>query len=76
MTDTFRLEQKPLDDAAKELIKTIKVNAAQLEGVINCMANSREKSLAITNLEQCVMWAVKSATRLTGEEVLNKICGA
>lgn len=40
----------------------IKVLAAQLEFAITKAPKNRERSLAITKLEECVMWAIKGLT--------------
>ena len=44
-------------------IKRQNYSAEKLLGLINQLPNSREKSLAITKLEECVMWANKCAAR-------------
>lgn len=55
---TYRL----LTDAEKEQMVALKdIGAAFIERC-NSMGKSRELSLAITNAEQAVMWAVKHVT--------------
>lgn len=44
-------------------IKRTNYSAEKLLGIINQLPNSREKSLAMTKLEECVMWANKCAAR-------------
>lgn len=38
----------------------IKGAASDLDGLLKCVPDSREKSLSITKLEECVMWAQKA----------------
>jgi hypothetical protein len=59
MTDTFRKVYKPLKDKNSELILAIKNKAEELEQFL-IQVKSREMSLALTNLEQCTMWATKA----------------
>lgn len=58
----FRKEYRDLTDAEEELIQMIKSRAQDLEEFIEQMDHSREKSLALTNLEQAVMWATQGIT--------------
>jgi hypothetical protein len=69
MSDTFRKAYRELTDAEKEHIEKIKVAAEKLKELINRipfwtedMGRQRFIALAITNLEQAVMWAEKAAT--------------
>ena len=66
MTDTFRKEYTPIDDAAKAQVLDVKTKAEELEMIINAaIANGKDArmmALAKTNLEQTVMWAVKGIT--------------
>lgn len=48
--------------AATHIKRTV-YSAEKLLSLINQLPNSREKSLAITKLEECVMWANKCAAR-------------
>ena len=59
MSETF--EYHKFDDDQLELSQMIKDSAEELEAniALYCVP-SREKSLAITRLEECVMWANKS----------------
>jgi len=58
MTDTFRKEYDSSEEKQK-LQLLLKQNAEQLENVYKEIGPSREMSLAMTNLEQSIMWAVK-----------------
>lgn len=67
MTDTFRKEYKPLSQETKDNILMIKVRAEELLKEldlvgVNQSIDARCMSLAKTNLEQCVMWAIKAVT--------------
>lgn len=59
MSDTFRRNYKPLTEEAGQLIDLAKTAAEFLEVHLRKISN-REMSLAITNLEQCIMWATKA----------------
>lgn len=59
---TFRKQYRPLDDQEKALLDKLKDAAEALEAVYDEARNGREMSLARTNLEQSVMWAVKQIT--------------
>lgn len=45
-------------------LRRIKDKANDLYEVLNSLENSREISLAKTKLEESVMWAIKSITKL------------
>jgi hypothetical protein len=70
MSDTFRKQYRELSDAEKEHVEQIKDTAERLEICIEFtprlhdITPERERyiTLALTNLEQAVMWAVKAAT--------------
>lgn len=57
--DTFRKVYKPLKEENSQLILSIKEKAEELEKLLQMIKN-REMSLAITNLEQSIMWATKA----------------
>lgn len=59
MKDTFRKNYKPLTESNQNLILKIKEQAEVLESLL-LNVSSREMSLAMTNLEQCTMWATKA----------------
>lgn len=44
-------------------IKRTNYSAEKLLSILHSLPNSREKSLAMTKLEECVMWANKCAAR-------------
>lgn len=61
--DTFRLN--PLRSLAERetiQIKLLKQKAGDLMDIILSQPASRDRSTAITNLEQAVMWATKGIT--------------
>ena len=58
----FRKQYRQLTDDEKALIEEIKSGAIALEASLERMENSREKSLALTNLEQAVMWSTQGIT--------------
>ena len=58
----FRKEYRDLTPAEEELIKMIKSRAEDLEEFIEQMPAGREKALALTNLEQSIMWATQGIT--------------
>lgn len=59
MNDRFRKIYKQIGEENSNLITEIKEIAEQLE-VRFQVVPSREMSLAITNLEQSIMWATKA----------------
>ena len=61
--DRFRRKFRTLDSAEDRAVEQIKSTAADLEQVIgDYVPNGREKSLAFTHLEDCVMRAVRGIT--------------
>lgn len=58
----FRPRYRALSDAEKELHDEIKNKAADLEATFEKVKQGRYHSLAITSLEQAVMWIVKELT--------------
>lgn len=61
--NTMRSTYRVLDDAEKAHMHAIKSKGEELLQVIQNLGTSRELSLAATNLEQAVMWAVKHITK-------------
>lgn len=59
MRDTFRKQYNSLSEDNANLVMDIKLHAELLEQFL-LKISSREMSLAMTNLEQCVMWATKA----------------
>lgn len=62
MGDRFRSIYRELTPEEQERISELKDRAADLETEIEAMQTSREKSLALTRLEEAVFWAVKGLT--------------
>lgn len=58
----FRPRYRALSDEEKALHDEIKDKAAELEAVFNKVKTGRYASLAVTSLEQSVMWIVKELT--------------
>ncbi len=69
MNDRFRKHYKPLKLENAELVMKIKDTAEVMEKLMS-MIQTREMSLALTNLEQCIMWATKAIV-LYDERVMN-----
>ena len=62
MTNTFRNTYRKLTDDEQHLVNTIKDKAEAMEAIIEDMPLGRSRSLAMTKLEEAVMWAVKGIT--------------
>ena len=62
MASRFRPVYRTLTSDEKALIDAIKSKAEELEDLIDRLKEGRYKSLALTSLEESVMWAVKEAT--------------
>jgi hypothetical protein len=58
----FRPRYRALTDAEKALHDQIKDKASELENLFNQVGPGRYHALAITSLEQSVMWIVKELT--------------
>lgn len=63
MGDPMRQEYRELSQDEKDLLKAVKSEAEDLHNKIASIGASRELSLALTNLEQAVMWATKHITK-------------
>lgn len=61
MSNTFRPTYRELTSDETVAIDKIKNAASELEALIR-LKTGREVSLAITKLEECVMWGVKAFT--------------
>lgn len=61
LNQIFRPTYRELSQAEKDTIDRIKTKAQDLAMEFN-PTDSREKSLALTKLEESVMWAVKGIT--------------
>jgi hypothetical protein len=63
VNNTMRHQYRVLSDQEKEAMLRIKDWGANGLNVLqDCVPPGRERSLAITKLEECVMWAVKGLT--------------
>ncbi len=62
--DRFRKEYTPITDSQKQLVAAIKNKAEELEHLIGVAQNHDHRlgAIALTVLEESVMWAVKAAT--------------
>lgn len=60
--NTVRHKYRVLSDAEKQQMLELKDMGAAFIAKCNEIGKSREMSLAITNAEQAVMWAVKHVT--------------
>lgn len=58
----FRPTYRALTDDEKALHDALKSKAVELEGLIETIKAGRYRSLAITSLEEAIMWAVKELT--------------
>ena len=56
-------EYRELTEAEKAQVAAVKHAASDFFAVLSTAIDSREKSLSITKLEECVMWAVKGITK-------------
>jgi hypothetical protein len=59
MSDTFKKVYKPMKPESAVLIQATKEQAEVLEKMMLTI-KSREMSLALTNLEQSLMWSTKA----------------
>jgi hypothetical protein len=63
MSDPFREEYRVLSTEEKLAIRSIKAAAGRMLADLENVPDPRYKALAVTSLEQCVMWAVKGITQ-------------
>lgn len=61
-TSRFRPRYRALNEDEKALHDEIKSKAEELERLYENLHDSRYKSLAITSLEESVMWIIKQLT--------------
>lgn len=59
MSDKFRKVYRTLHEKNSQLITEMKETAEKLDSLFDYV-KSREMSLAVTNLEQAMMWATKA----------------
>jgi hypothetical protein len=62
LNNTVRHTYRVLSDTEKAQMQDLKDKGLALIEACNAIGKSRELSLAITNAEQAVMWAVKHVT--------------
>lgn len=62
VNNTMRHQYKVLNDEEKVAMLKIKDDALALHSYIASLGKSREISLALTKIEEGVMWAVKHVT--------------
>lgn len=62
MSNVMRSKSRELNDQEKQDIAELKLMGEVFVEKCNLIGKSRELSLAITNAEQAVMWAVKHVT--------------
>jgi hypothetical protein len=60
--NTVRHKYRVLNDAEKKQMLDLKDKGLDFINLCNSLGKSRELSLAVTNAEQAVMWAVKHVT--------------
>lgn len=60
---TFRPVYRDLSPEEKELSNSIKTKAEELEALYHKLPQSRFKSIAMTKLEESVMWIIKGLTQ-------------
>lgn len=58
----FRPTYRALTDDEKELHDDLKAKATELELLFNAVGPSRYASLALTSLEESIMWIIKALT--------------
>jgi hypothetical protein len=62
MADPFRLAFRQLSEDEQLRVEQIKRKAGELLHILAATTEGREAALAVTKLEECVMWAVKGIT--------------
>lgn len=63
VNNTVRHQYRVLSEAEKEAMVKIKDIGLEFINFVKTMESSRENSIAITKMEEAVMWAVKSITK-------------
>lgn len=63
VNNVMRHEYRVLTNVEKQQMQAIKDKGLELFELIQSIGASRELSLALTNTEQAVMWAVKHLTK-------------
>lgn len=62
MTDVMRKNYHPLSVSQHAFVDEIKHKAQTLHDLLGVVDDPRMRALALTKLEECVMWAVKGIT--------------
>jgi hypothetical protein len=62
VSNTMRHQYRVLSDAEKANMSAIKDKGLEFHELISGIGKSREISLALTKIEEAVMWAVKHIT--------------
>jgi hypothetical protein len=63
VNNVMRHAYRVLSDAEKQQMQAIKDKGLEFYELVQSIGSSRELSLALTNCEQAVMWAVKHLTK-------------
>lgn len=61
-------ESVKMNEMQKRNVDAVKSKAEELLNIITKTCDGRYKALAITSLEECVMWATKGIRRTNYEE--------
>lgn len=61
----------PPDEDTQAAMESLRVKIKAVASVLYALPNSRERSLAITNLEQSTMWSMAALARGNYDESLN-----
>jgi hypothetical protein len=61
--DPFRREYRPLTAEEKRQLEELKLQAEHFYGFVKALGAKREYSLALTKIEEAVMWATKGLTQ-------------
>lgn len=61
-------ESVKMNEMQKRNVDAVKSQAEELLNIITKTCDGRYKDLAITSLEECVMWATKGISRTNYEE--------
>jgi hypothetical protein len=63
VNNTMRHQYRVLSDAEKANMAAIKDKGLEFHALVSGIGKSREISLALTKIEEAVMWACKDITR-------------